>query len=167
MKISVRMHVPSAIFDFPKVVGEIKDTMSNKTAPEVKTMFRRTVFGWSNKPSFRHRRDDHADQISVRIFSAGQYSAQYALVNAGASPHPIYPRRARFLRFRPGYRASTRPRVLDSQRAYRSGPYISRSFVNHPGFRAREFDREIAEQYTPTFRKDMMNAMKQGIIHSI
>jgi len=86
----------------------------------------------------------------------------YALVNAGSPPHPIYPRKGGFLRFKPGYRPATTPGQLRSRRAYRSGKYViarSISDPEHPGFEARNFDELVAKEYDPQFVKDMQEAV--------
>lgn len=67
------------------------------------------------------------------------------------------------MRFRPGYRASTSPGSLMSRRNYRSGAFITRFVVNHPGFTAREFDVLIANEYGPVFPDDVHDAIKEAI----
>lgn len=44
----------------------------------------------------------------------------------------------------------------------RYGPYSAALSVDHRGFKAREFDQEIAEQYEDTFQNDMQDAVNRG-----
>lgn len=137
--------------------------MRNKSARELKQMFQDTVFGWSQKPYFAAKFGGGVSELSLEIIPTGPEAETYVLVNAGSPPHTIIPRRpGGRLRFRPGYRASTAPGVLKSRRAYRSGAQVVARIVNHPGFEPREFPKAIKEEYTPTFEKDMQDAMNRA-----
>lgn len=164
MRIRVVLTVPQRVLDAEGVIDAIYDTMRTKTAPDVQGLFKRTVEGWHNKPIFSHRMGRGPDHVSVTVYPAfGRNADQYALVNAGSPPHEIRPVTAPFLRFQTGYTPSTRPRVLSSRRYVRFGPYVNRMVVHHPGFEAREFDQEIADQYQDTFRQDMQNAINSAV----
>jgi hypothetical protein len=67
------------------------------------------------------------------------------------------------LRFRPGYTAGTRPRVLSSVAPKRYGEFIRTGRVNHPGITARDFDVEVAEQIYPDFVETVNDAISLGI----
>ena len=152
--------VPDEILNKREVRNAIADVMQHKTAMELKSLFRTTVFGWSNKPSFRQKFTEHATEMSEAVYAYGRNAGQYALVNEGSPPHLISAVNTKFLRFRPGYRASTTPGFLVSRRNYRSGAYVYRKYVNHPGFEGRKFDELIAEEYYGTFYNDMADAIK-------
>ena len=164
LRVSVQLTVPDQVLNPQNVIDEIAKTQRNKTAPEVRRLFKQTVEGWQNPPTFAHRQRIRPDEIAVTIYTAfGRNTDQYALVNAGAPPHDIYPTNpGGWLRFQRGYRSSTRPRVLSSRAYMRYGPFSSARMVHHPGFEAREFDQEIADQYTDTFRDDMQDAVNRG-----
>lgn len=136
---------------------EIADIMKTETAPTLKRLFRQTTTGWSNHPSWRQHLTRHSDEISMEVWTE---DSKYGLVNAGSPKHSIPAKRGGLLRFKPGYRASTRPGRIQSQRAYRSGPYVTaQSIPMHPGFEARKFDELVAETYSPSFRKDVQQAI--------
>lgn len=158
--VGVKVTVPKEILNAQKVRQAIIDAQNNQTRPKVLKLFGQTVTGWKDAPVFRSRRIDTANQLGIQIYADGPNSDQYALVNGGAKPHVIRPRRARMLRFQRGYRASTRPRVLSSSAYARSGQFVAARMVQHPGFAAREFDQEIADKHGPEFENDMRDAIR-------
>lgn len=146
-------------------MDSIANVMKSKSAPTLKKYFRETVYGWSaaKKPSFRQKLTRGHQSISMLVYTDSEI---YALVNRGAPPHPIYPRKGRFLSFKPGYRPSTTPGQLRSRRAYRSGKLVvARAIANpdHPGFEPRDFDKQIAKEYEPQFIEDIQDAV-DGVI---
>lgn len=165
LRVKIIVKVPKAIMDISAVRQNIADTLQHKTAMDLKTEFRKTIFGWANKPSFRQKYTERSAYMSEQVYADGPNADQYSLVNFGANAHEIRPVNYPALRFRPGYRASTRPHFIGSRRNYRSGAYIFRRRVFHPGFEAREFDITIAEDYMDIFAHDVQNAIIQGIVN--
>lgn len=146
-----------------RVRQEIISAQNTKTKPALQRLFGRTVDGWDHPPIFSGRRVDTASQLGVRVEATGPNADQYALVNGGARKHPIRPRRARLLRFQPGYTAGTRVRSLSSRHYVRSGGFVTaREIPRHPGFAAREFDQTVADEHQPDFERDMQQAIKDG-----
>jgi len=163
VSIKVKVIVPKEILNVQRVVDEIAKAQRDKTAPDLKRMFKQTVEGWKNPPDFSQKQRISPSEIAMAVFASGSNADKYTLVNEGSPKHPIVPRQARMLRFRTGYRAGTQPRVLRSQAYQRFGNYISTMIVpNHPGFKAREFDDTIAKEYKRTFEKDMQEAINRG-----
>lgn len=174
IRVSVKLTVPDKVLNPQNVIDEIAKTQRNKTAPDVKRLFKQTVEGWQNPPTFIHRQQILRNEIGVTISATGSRMGlhgltaanQYSLVNAGADPHPIptpgTTAQGGFLRFQRGYHSSTRPRVLSSRAYMRYGPYSAALSVDHRGFEAREFDQMIADEYTDTFRDDMQEAVNRG-----
>jgi hypothetical protein len=158
--ISINVTIPKEILSQRIVQDSIAQVMTKKTAPEVKTLFRKTVFGWANKPSFRQLLTKRAGYMSETIWADGPNADQYQMVNFGVPEHRIPKSGFTLMSFRPGYRASSTPRVIQSGRHYRSGPQaFAMSIEKHPGLKAREFDKAIAKEYEPTFRKDIQDAI--------
>jgi len=165
---TIKVTVPKEVMNSSQMRGQITQTLRNKTAPDLQRMFKGTVNGWADKPSFLQKFRDSQSYMSATVYVSPNNSGgeTYMLVNAGSRPHTIRPRRARMLRFQPGYRAATRPRVLSSRSFSRSGNFISAQQVNHPGFEAREFDDTIAEEYAPTFAADMQDAIRVATVRT-
>lgn len=164
--IEITVFAPRQVINVEAMRQAIIDKQNGETGPGIKQLFEQTTTGWRTPPDFSTRRADTASQLGIWIGPTGPNAPQYALVNAGAKPHPIFPRRAPRLRFWTGYTASTRPRVLRSQAYVRSGTYVSSAGVPmHPGFAAREFNKEIADQYRPRFAQEMNEAFAEGARH--
>lgn len=155
VSISVKVTVPKSKFKDKGWVAGVSSALVKKTAPTLKRLFRSSTFGWSKHPSFRQHLTRRASYLAMEVYTEDE---KYRLVNAGAKPHIITPKRG-FLRFRPGYRSATTPGRLQSRRAYRSGKSISARQVNHPGFAPRKFDELVAKEYEPHFREDIQDAL--------
>lgn len=162
INISLKAIVPKdmSVFDGNAYVGRLVRKQLSETIPALELVFRQTVDGWEHKPQFKGQQKITRNSITMSVSASGPHADQYALVNSGSPPHQIRAGRLGFLLFRPGYRASTRPRMLSSRAKQRFGNYIFPRVVNHPGFEAREFDETIAEIFEPVFAADMAEAMK-------
>lgn len=158
--IKMRVFVPKEVMDDARVIRNIQHTMIQKTVPDLRRYFHATVRTWSDKPNFPM---DHYFGVRVHWVKVYTYSQKYNLVNAGARPHIIRPVRSRMLRFQTGYRAKTRARILNSFNGGKFGDYISTPIVHHPGFEAREFDKQIAEEYQDDFAKDIQDAITDAL----
>ncbi len=161
--VKLRVFVPKEIFNNAQANRAIQHVMLQKTTREIRQEFNKTVTTWDDKPNFQ---SDHYFGTGVMWVKVYTYSTHYRLVNAGAAPHIIRPRRAKMLRFQTQYRAKSRPKLIRSFAGGKSGPYISTPAVSHPGFEAREFDKTIAEEYAQTFHDDIQNAINEGIVHA-
>jgi len=169
ISIDIKVTVPEIVLGNAAVRDAIMQKMQSKTAPDLKRLFRGTVNGWKDKPDFLQKFLNSPSAVSTQVWP-GQNSTggkTYTIVNNGSPEHPIFPRQRGMLRFQSGYRAGTRPRVLNSRSSSRFGNYVrSYGVPRHPGFDAREFDQEIAEQYADTFAADMNDAITVATVRS-
>lgn len=164
--IDIKITIPKEVFNDQDWRRRVIHVQDQKTGPELQKLFRKTVEGWQTKPRFYKRKHITTYQIGIIAHAAKDKEGEiYALVNNGAKPHIIRPRRRGFLRFQTGYRAASRPRFIGGGRKSRFGAFISTPMVRHPGFEAREFDSTIAEFYAPTFVKDMQETFRFGKSH--
>ena len=174
MEISIKVTIPKEILRQQAVQDSIALFMTRKTAPEVKALFRGTIEGWQNKPTFRNKLTRRASYISERIWAEGNrvtirgltVADQYQIVNFGAKRHTFGPKGIGYpLRFKhgSGYVSSTRPRILTSGPSSDGGSWVQTMSVDHPGLEARRFDEEIKKQYEPTFRSDMQDAINAAV----
>ena len=158
--IKMRVFVPKEIFNHARALKAIQHVMIQKTGPELRREFQKTVRTWNDKPNFKQEHYFGVQVLWVKVFT---YSTVYRLVTTGADPHPIYPRRAKMLRFQTNFRPKTRARFIGSFAGGKSGPFISTPAVMHPGFEGRKFDTEIAEQYYDTFAEDVQEAINSAL----
>jgi hypothetical protein len=160
MNITIKVKVPKEVLNADRVRAAIEQTMRRKTGPGIKKLFEQTTDGWEHGVRFQTEHKFGSDRLSTEVYTTDD---QYRLVNAGSPPHEIAPRNAPMLKFQPGYRASTRPRVLSSRSKQRFGGYVTSMLVHHPGFTAREFDQTVAEEYEPKFQEEIQDAINGAI----
>lgn len=160
--IKITVTVPKEIVNTERVRQAIISAQNSKTKPKLLRLFGRTVQGWDHPPTFLNRRVDTSSQLGIRVEASGPNADKYSLVSRGAKAHFIRPRRARMLRFQPGYTAGTHPRSLSSRHYQRSGGFVTSMQVRHPGFDAREFDQTIADEHRAEFEQDMRDAIRDG-----
>lgn len=160
--VKIKVIIPKAVMDYGRVRDAIENTMATKTRSELRREFERTVRTWDHQPNWSSELYRGVRVMWVKVYT---YSTQYRLVNAGAKPHIIRKRNAPLLRYQTGFRAKSRPRVVGSFAGGKYGSWRVANAVHHPGHEAREFDKEIAEEYQDTFRKDIQEAITEGILH--
>lgn len=160
INIKMRVFVPKEVLNDAKVIRNIQHVMSSKTAQDLKREFAKTYRSWDRQPNFVQDHYFGSRVLWIKVFT---YSTQYRLVNAGARPHEIRPRRGGLLRFQTGFRPKSRPRVIGSSGGGKFGDFISARVVHHPGHEAREFDAQIAEEYQETFAEDVQDAIKDAL----
>lgn len=159
MQIKVIITVPKQLFDDKAMVAEIERIERNKTAPEVKKIFKNTTNGWEHDVDFGSTQKTTSNSIGVSIYPQGSNGKLYALVSHGAKKHLIHPTNAGMLRFQPGYSAATTPHMLKSGPKQRFGEYWVANEVKHPGFEGREFNKVIGAFYGYRFAHDVQHAI--------
>lgn len=119
---------------------------------EMQAAYLRTVRNWRHKPGFEVVLTFDQKRYSVVVRPAGRNRTIYIYVDAGTRPHTITATPGKVLRFQTGHQ----PKTLPGARANvgsgaRSGPWVSKRVVNHPGTRARGFSRKIAADFQAGF----------------
>lgn len=161
--ISVKVSLPKdGVYRNKRWLDKISSRQRVHVVPQMRALFAKTVFGWSDKPHFGWTQTKSQDEIGITMYPEGPAANTWNLVSQGSPPHKILPKNGGFLRFRTGYRAATRPGSIMSQRAYRSGPHISTPAVNHPGFEARNFPELIVREYRREFEDEMQFAFNEA-----
>lgn len=129
-----------------------------KVGREVVKDFQATTATWKHKPKFEQT-------ISLKggpSIQVGTDDEIYRYVEEGTKPHDIYPRKAKVLRFKPGYSAKTSPGVIGSGPGGASGKEILRPYVRHPGTKPRNFAKAIEKKWRRSFPDRMQKAMKRA-----
>ncbi len=112
---------------------------------------------------------EHKVEFSIDVSTKGQGPAVlvgtddeiYGYVNDGTPPHIIRPVHAKMLRFATGYAAKTSPGVLASGSGGASGSIAYAKIVHHPGTKARNFDKVIADKWQSRFKSEMEDALRE------
>ncbi len=138
----MRLHVEEigtdtfAIPPAPALIRAAESALT-KAARGVTKDLQRGSSTWQKKPKWQTQKHPGVRDIIT-------HDKVYVMVNEGTPPHIIVPRRKRFLSFRLGFQAKTQPNVLDaSAGAKAGGAQIFTAAVHHPGFKAREFTKEV------------------------
>lgn len=134
------------------IFKSLTKTGSRYVADQAKREFESSVATWDHKPDFDITYEGDAFQV-------GTDDDIYALVNNGADPHVILPRRRSRLVFQPEYRSKSVPGSLVSRSGGKSGEPIRARGVNHPGIDARRFDVSVAEKTGGLFVSKMIDAV--------
>lgn len=128
-------------------------------ARAVERDYKETVKTWERKPEFE-------TIISLRggkaEFLVGTSDLIYKYVDEGTKPHPIFPKKAKFLRFQSGYQAKTTPGIIGSKAGGRSGSEVFSRGVMHPGSKPRKFSELINKKYKSRFKDKMHDSMKRA-----
>jgi hypothetical protein len=119
--------------------------------------FAETTRTWKTKPSFVLRKASAANLKAV-VYTTNEI---YFYVVRGTRAHPIAAKSGGMLRFRAGYRAKTRPGVIRSYSGGGFGRSIYARQVRHPGTKARDFDKAIANRLKTALTTEMRLANKR------
>lgn len=137
--------------------------------PALVKEFEEVVSDWDHKPDFAARKYVNKGAIEVAVYPAGKNKAIWRYVSEGTKPHVIRPKNAKALSFVWGGPGSYNPKTTPGPPPTWGGPgtvtggeTVVRREVHHPGTKARNFEKYIADQYRPKFRKEIENAMKRG-----
>lgn len=131
---------------------------------EIVADYNQTVQTWRNKPSFEVAISLADGGATVLVTPDGPNRKQFEYVDKGTRPHPIFPRRARVLRFSSGYTAKTAPGVIGSGAGGPSGSPAFAAFIpRHPGTEARRFSEIIEQRRRKRFQEAMVDAMQRGM----
>lgn len=128
-------------------------------ARAVERDYKETVKTWKTKPEFE-------TIVTLRggkaEFLVGTDNEIYRYVDEGTKPHPIFPKKAKFLRFQSGYSAKTTPGIIGSTSGGRSGSEVFSRGVQHPGTKPRKFSELINKKYKSRFKDEMHDSMKRA-----
>jgi len=166
-------NAPKASATFKAVRDEVRIGLTRTKDKAVKA-YQEVVANWSDgsRPGFEGKVESGAVRTSVTVRAVGNAHQLFIwkLVNeTGRKPGPIFPKKAKFLRFQwggPGsYQAKTGagPARHSGPGTVANGETTFRRQVWHPGFEPREFDEVI----NPTIVVDMKRETKNGVARGL
>lgn len=132
---------------------------TRKAGNDIRKDFEETTKTWTNKPEFQVVYAVRPNGPEVLV---GTDNEIYRYVNEGTKPHPIFPVRAKALRFQAGYVAKTVPGQLFSRAGGSFGNVVFRPYVMHPGTEARNFDDIIQKAWKSKFKTRIEQAMREA-----
>lgn len=152
--------------NFANMQREVERTIDGTVKPELLTYFTRITDLWKHKVAFQARKRITVQGITLYVYPTGPNKMLWTWVSGGTKgPYPIpkQPKPPGFpLRFRKGYKPRTGRGYKYRGPGKATGPWVSKHQVQHPGIKAREFEKHIKRFYQPKFRKHMENALRRG-----
>ncbi len=149
-----------------KAVMDTLQAELEKYAPFLKKDFEHLVDYFTGaKPTFTPVIVTKPSEIAIQIRVVGPQEGRekFRWLNEGTKPHVIRAKRAKYLHFRTGYQAGSRPGAVDTHRAGKAeGDWVRKQSVKHPGFPARNWSQLIVDAHQGPFRAWMEAAMRQA-----
>lgn len=123
--------------------------------------FAKTYKTWDHKPKFTKSVKATLKGLEWNVYTTDQI---YEWVSGGTKgPYKIPKKGPGFLAFPSGYKAKTTPNLVFSKGGGPFGPMVFMTGqVTHPGIKAREFDKAVAQYVNPWWVKWTADAMKVG-----
>ena len=118
--------------------------------------FDETVSTWKTKPIFSKSVKSNKNSVTGEVSTDNEI---YRYVSGGTKPHRIPKSGNANLRFKSQYTAKTSPGRISARNGGASGSYVHAKFVQHPGTKAREFDKQIKDALEKDFSKLMLVAL--------
>lgn len=150
---SASVIVPKGVALNPKAMARAIENTLTAAARSAKVDFDVTTRTWTNRPKF----------IIVKLAYqriVGTDSKVYLYVTRGTKRHKIKAKNARALTFRVGgFRAKTRPGWIGSNKGAQGKDWRSKREVDHPGSKARNFEKTIGEKW----QKELPVLMQKAI----
>lgn len=135
----------------PKPFRREMEKAVEKTTEKIKLDFFATRRHWRTRVEFTVRYQFLPSTLMGEVYTTNR---TYILVNEGARPHNINPRpgnKKQVLTYQRRFRSKSLPRVIGSRQGGKSGSWISRKGVRHPGHQPRRFDNQIAHNRAAPF----------------
>lgn len=150
---SASVVVPKGVALDPKAMARAIENTLTAAARSAKVDFGVTTRTWTDRPKF----------IIVRLKYeriVGTDSKVYLYVTRGTRPHKIKAKQVRMLTFKVGgFRAKTRPGWIGSNKGAQGQDWRSAREVDHPGTKARDFEKTIGEKW----QKELPVLMQKAI----
>jgi len=142
---------------------------AKKISKEMKKEFEITTIGWKTDVDFAELVLLGPDSIDILVDTTNEI---YGYVNSGTRPHVIAAKKGKRLAFRWGGPGSYSAKTASGKQVHNpaggksSGSMIFPQAVNHPGTKARDFDKTIKKLMEPKFKREMEKALKKGVERS-
>lgn len=130
----------------------------------VARLYKKTVRTWRRKPKFKVERPKMTKAgLSTFIYTTSDI---YRYIDLGTKPRTIKPKRGKYLSFKVGGKAKTRPKVLGSSRGAKGTTWVRTKKVRRHRIKARRFSFEIKKRRQPKFSANMRRAAARANRHA-
>jgi hypothetical protein len=146
---------------------EIRRTIESKVKPDLLKRFEEIVADWDTKIKFIAKTTVTSNSISVSVRPAGRNAKIWRFVSEGTKPHKIRPKNAKVLAFVWGGKGSYVPKTKPIGQFGGPGRVTNGTLrffpeVNHPGNKARQFEKAIAKKEERRFQGFITQAIRRG-----
>lgn len=160
----------AALLDLDNIVRkEIDKVMEKQVKPTLIKSHELIVRDWNTSIGFQARKFITSTKISVSIFPTGPNKRIWFFVDRGTKRHPMPAVSGKFMVFQAG--GTYNPKTLPSPaRTVSGGGNVTggtkvitkgRKAFTHPGSKARNFTKTIAEDIKPGFKRVIENAFRR------
>lgn len=155
--------------DWDAIQKEVERTLDSVVKPALIKKFKDVTSDWKHQVTFNARKQVKSTEIIVYVFPV-ENKQIWIFVSKGTTggyqipKNPPAKSRDGLLHYQGVYDARTAPGGrygLGS--GQKSGSWVSKRTVTHPGVKAREFEETISKEYQKEFSRVMENAMRRGI----
>ena len=110
--------------------------------------FKATVETWDHTVKFESKVEGSQTRVVGEVWTTDKV---YGILDAGSPKHDIPLGAKGFLAFQTSFTPKTKPKWVGSQAGGKSGPWarLYHGIKDHPGHKAREFAKTIADQDIP------------------
>ena len=148
--------LPRNLISNPAKMRRVITNTLNEQALAIQVDFQVTVATWDNKPSFSIKASGWRREI-------GTDGEIYSMLNAGTKAHRILPKNGKVLRFRGPFQAKTVPNSISSGPGGKGTDETFARGVNHPGTKARNWDKTIAKKWRRLLGKQFQRAIDAAV----
>jgi len=148
MRVDVSVESTLAPLDYDWLVKECKTALI-EAAKSMNQDFNAATHTWDHRPTFGYWGPFMEGNELYIEAGPKTYTQLFDWVDTGTKPHAIVPKRKKQLAFQSKYRAKTQAYSMYSGPGGKSGHYVYRPRVSHPGFKGREFIALSAANHQP------------------
>jgi len=156
--------------DWPTIRRHAEKALDKEVKPALVKKLSAVAKGWKHAVTFDSSRKRTPTESSVYVYPAANKRI-WGFVTLGTKGGYLIPTsppargRDGLLHYQVDYSARTAPGgQYGLGTGQKSGKWVTPGQVTHPGIeKPREFEKRIAKDYTPEFRRVMENAMRRGI----
>ncbi len=159
-----------AFVNAPVVRKVLAAALDHEVKPHFIQEFEKVVANWEHQPDFKARKFITADALKLNVFPAGEHKDIYKFVTGGTKAHliPKTPKTAGSLAFMWGGPGSYQPKTRPGGKFGGPGQVVGGQMffakqVQHPGTKARNFEKAICEQEKHWFSCTMENTWRRAI----
>jgi len=156
--IRIESVLPKSVLREGPIRAELLREM-NRQIDIIDRMYAKTYSTWTHKPVFKKKIATSANKLEVGTSTDNKIML---FLDDGTKERYIYPRRARVLLFRTGFRPKTNVRTIGSRRGSQSGPLVGAKRVKHK-IRARKWTDEIVKRRQKHYATGMARALALGV----